>query len=79
MAEGGCRHSMCVTPDVLSSHEHAAHSRIRARHETCNARFKRFGMIQEAFRHSVHLHGVVFHAVSKIVELMIYHEEPLSS
>lgn len=54
-------------------------SRIRARHETVNRRFKEFRVIGSVFRNDLSLHGKCFHAVTNIVQLMLENGYPLFS
>lgn len=77
IGDRGYKHVRCITPDDVLPHARSLHDHIRARHETCNERFKRFSILGQVFRHSVQLHGRVFHAVSKIAALAICYEEPL--
>ncbi|KAG9407624.1 hypothetical protein AC1031_002342 [Aphanomyces cochlioides] len=67
-----------VTPDThnLSA---GLQKRIMARHETANARLKKFGALRLAFRHSLHLHHSCFQAIVNIVQLEIENESPLFS
>lgn len=44
-------------------------ARGRARHEVMNGRFKRFHILSDVFRHSVHKHYLVFYSVAIILQL----------
>lgn len=45
--------------------------RVRARHETCNARFKMWGCLNQTFRHERTKHGDVFRACAVLTQLAI--------
>ncbi len=45
--------------------------KVRSRHETVNARFKRFKILNEKFRHEVKKHKAVFNAIAVITQLEI--------
>ena len=49
----------------------------RARHETLNARFKKFGALRQRFRHDPAKHGLVMGAVANICQLVIEEKSPL--
>ena len=49
----------------------------RARHETCNARFKNFNCLNQKYRHSLSTHGAVFRAVAVITQLSFKCENKL--
>ena len=51
--------------------------RVRARHETVNARLKRFNVLNHEFRHDLAFHVECFYAVANIVQLNIENGEPL--
>lgn len=59
--------------------EKAMHSRLHARHETCNERLKAFNTLDCTFRHSIVRHNVVFHAVAELVMLSVQFENFLFS
>jgi len=71
----------CKTPGGLSSRcdKEAAklRLRIRARHETVNARIKTFGALKQRFRHPTENHGMFVRAVIVLTQLMIENGEPL--
>lgn len=72
------RHPNCMNPsDVTDDGYKKIHSRIRARHETVNSRFKNFAVLGQSFRHAVNKHFICFHAVAQIVSLMIKTTDPL--
>lgn len=77
VADRGYNHTTCTAPNnIASSHRHIR-SQIRARHEVCSQRLKRFNILAHKFRHNIHLHGSVFHACAKITFIAIRDEEPL--
>ena len=49
----------------------------RARHETCNRRFKQWNILQHRFRHNVDDHTTYFTAVAVITQLQIETTSPL--
>jgi len=51
--------------------------RIRARHETVNARFENFGFRTQTFRHPLVSHGSAVRAVAVLVLLALENGEPL--
>ena len=59
-------------PDEASTRERLSQKSIaRARHETCNKRFKTFNVLAHQFRHDVDFHEKCFYAVVVLVQLMI--------
>ena len=50
---------------------------LRARHETCNRRFKTWGCLAQTFRHPLQYHKDCFFAVAVIEQLRIDHGETL--
>lgn len=53
------------------------HSRLRARHETVNARLKSYQVLHQIFRHDKSLHSDCFHAVVQITALCLMTSNPL--
>ena len=49
----------------------------RARHETVNRWFKQFGCLSNTYRHPLHRHGAMFHAIANITQHAIMDNEPL--
>ena len=47
-----------------------------ARHETINRRLKRWGVLQQVYRHDIEEHGAYVHAIANLVQLSILIEEP---
>lgn len=43
--------------------------RIRSRHETVNARFKKFGCLNQRFRHKLEYHRICFNAVVVLTQI----------
>lgn len=43
------RHHTCVTPENVRAEETSVHARVRARHETCNARLKYVNVLSHSF------------------------------
>ena len=54
-------------------------ARVRMRQETCNKRFKHFGILKQVFRHDIANHGEVLRAVAVLTQLAILNGEPLFS
>jgi hypothetical protein len=65
------------TPNGLNDIEQQQKSLARARHETANARFKMWSVLQERYRHNKESHGDVFNAIANITQLSIQNGEPL--
>ena len=49
----------------------------RACHEMVNRHFKCFGCLSNTYRHPLHWHGTMFHAIANITQLTIMDNEPL--
>jgi len=65
---------------ILPNPENSAlHDKVMSRHETVNKRLKQFKILKEEFRHSLHKHPMVFHAVANVTQLMMENGEPLFS
>lgn len=64
-------------PDEGSIEWQRQKARARARHETCNRRFKTWNAIGTQFRHNINFHQACFHAVATITELQIENGKPL--
>lgn len=77
IADSGYGHVRCICPNNLNDANRRMHSIIRARHETVNERVKNFNSVRSVFRHSLDLHGAVFHAVVRLTALMIRTSDPL--
>ena len=65
------------TPTGLNDYEARTKAVARARHETCNGRFKVFRCLKDQCRHSREMHGSIFRAVANIVQFTIQHGQPL--
>lgn len=77
VADDGYKDARCLRSEHLQGADANLHSRIRARHETINRRFKSFSVIGGRFRHALDRHSLCFHAVAKITSLMIDSSDPL--
>ena len=64
-------------PDEGSTMHQAMMSRARTHHETCNRRFKQFAILANRFRHDIHWHRSVFHAVVVLTQMNIDQGNPL--
>ena len=64
-------------PNDGMAHMYGRKKLVRARHETCNLRFKHWGCMNSKFRHSVAFHGDCFRAIVVMVQLSIENGSPL--
>lgn len=71
----------CKTPSEMCSmlEGRRFRQRVRARHETINARLKKFGILEQRYRHNILQHGVIFRAVAVMIQLEIESGHPLFS
>ena len=60
-----------IVPTGRNNADEKMKNRARARHETVNARLKRFGALKQVFRHRLDQHGSVFHAIATICQVEI--------
>lgn len=79
IADGTYMDPDVVYPGTVQGPQKGVHAQIRARHETVNARFRNFFVLNHKFRHNVNLHGYCFHAVFNITHLLIDQSDPLFS
>lgn len=63
--------------DARNRRERKRKAIARARHETCNRRFKQFGILKQVFRSNISRHAIVFEAVAVITQLSIENGAPL--
>ena len=69
-----------VPYEVLTrQHEEADNmqKRVQGRHETINARLKKFAILRERYRHDITQHGYVFRAVAVLVQISVKNGDPL--
>lgn len=64
-------------PDEGSIEWQQQKNRARARHETCNRRFKTWNVMGMRFRHNIDFHENCFHAVAVITQLQLENGNPL--
>jgi len=57
--------------DFQSEQEKREKSELRARHETCNRRFKTWGILKQAFRNNKKKHQFAFYAVAVMTQMSI--------
>lgn len=76
VSDSGYQFLQCVTPDRVYEGEKTVHARLRARHNTCNARLKFSDILNYTSSHNVCGHGMVFHAVAKLIVWKISRERP---
>lgn len=63
--------------DLNNQDDGYTHSNIRARHENINEVIKNFNVLKSKFRHHQSLHSFCFHAVLRISQLIIKHDNPM--
>ena len=68
-----------IPADATSEEEKIMKQNARSRHETCNKRFKIFGILKKQFRHGLDKHSSCFRAVAVITQLCIEHGAQLYS
>lgn len=66
-----------IPVDYFTKKQKKMKSRARARQETCNRRFKQFGVLGQRFRHGISKHKIVFESVAVITQLEIDNGAPL--
>ena len=81
LADGGYYdgNNFTVTPTGLNEFIDLMRSQVRARHETCNGRFKKWGVLKNCYRHDLAKHGVCFRAIANLTQVAIENGEPLFS
>ena len=67
----------CPNSKTLRKEHQQMTRQVSARHETINARFKYWGILEEKYRHDIDDHGDVVVAVGVIIQLTIENGEPL--
>lgn len=77
IGDGGYGDIRCVQKNGLHGIQKRYHCMIRARHETVNKRLKEFNILRNTFRHCLKKHGVCFHAVANITQIVLERESPL--
>ena len=77
LGDRGYSDDRCLNSKDVPEHYKSMYGEIRARHETINRRFKQFSIRNGTFRHSLKLHGFVFHAVAKLTFVSMELGEPL--
>ena len=73
LADGGYSdiNGRCFTPSGRHDFQDRQESVVRARHETLNTRFKKWGALHQVWRHPLIKHGIVFHAIANILQVCI--------
>ena len=66
-------------PDDGTPEWQAQKAEARARHETCNKRFKQWNVMKNTFRHPIEFHQDCFTAVAVITQLQLENGYPLFS
>ena len=59
--------------------QHQSKQKVRARHETLNARLKEWGALNQKFRHKISKHRAVFRSIAVLTQLKIENGHPLFS
>jgi hypothetical protein len=67
------------TPTGFNNDGQRMRSCVRARHETINARIKKYKILSTRFRNQIKYHYMVFHSVCNIIQLEILEGETLYS
>lgn len=67
----------CITPNNVSQSMKRFNERVRGRHEKVNRYFKSFAILSTPFKYKLNTHGVVFHAIGKIVQYMLQNDQPI--
>ena len=73
---GEAMHVRIADPEDISTIQHIAKARARARHEAVNGRIKAFLVMKLKYRHDLHLHGPIFRAVVVIVNVAMKNGYP---
>ena len=60
-----------VRDDYTTEEERREKTRLRLRHETCNRRFKVYGILKQEYRHDRKKHVLVFHAIACLTQINI--------
>jgi hypothetical protein len=78
IADGGYRDGQQWSVTPTGRHEFADRQKAvaRSRHETINAKMKKWAILRNTYRHDITKHGKVFKAVANIVELRIETDSP---
>lgn len=76
IADKGYNDERCAIPIRLTPRGRILAAQIRARHETCNGRFKAWGVLEGRFRHDISKHGICFHSIANVTQLSLQ-TEPL--
>ena len=69
-----------VPADVLTRQNEEAdkmQKKVQGRHETVNARMKKFSILKERYRHDITQHGYVLRAVAVLVQISLQNGDPL--
>lgn len=71
------RQDKFFTPDNVSVYQKPVHAHGLSRIEIFNVQLEYFNILNNIFRHNFAMHWIAFHAVTKLVTLMVRYEEPL--
>ena len=73
LADGGYYdgNQWSVTPNGDQTYDQYMKAVARARHETCNGRFKNWGALRNLFRHNREKHGIVMMAAANLTQIGI--------
>ncbi len=59
----------CMKSDEIPAEYKNLLGEIRGRYESVHRRFKQFSLLMSTFRHSLDLHGYVFHAIANLTHV----------
>ena len=78
IADGGYRdgNQFSVTPTGRRSYKDRQMGVVRSRHETINARLKKWNILAALFWHPLEKHSIAFRAVANIVQLGLQTNAP---
>ncbi len=71
LANKGYPDERCLKSHEVPAEYKSLHEEIRARHASVNRRFKQFSILTATFRHSLDLHGYVFHVIANLTHVAI--------
>ncbi len=77
VANKGYPDERCLKSDEAPTEHENLHGEIRAGNESASRRFKQFSALTSTFRHSLDLHGYVFHAIANLSHVSIELRESL--
>jgi hypothetical protein len=76
VCDGGYHGPKADKPTGYNTESQKMKARVRARHESINSRFKKYGILRKHFRHDISKHRMVFFAVANICQIGLMEDEP---